>query len=77
MQNNRPDEPAFPTGELNNDGSCLHASSMGMSLRDYFAAKALSGFCADPSTGEKPVGHFAKCAYRLADAMMEARKTVG
>jgi hypothetical protein len=52
----------------------------GMTLRDYFAAKAMqgllaSGWCADareltPGHGERDV---ADDAYRMADAMLKAR----
>lgn len=42
----------------------------GISVRDYFAAKALQGLCADhmPNTAT------AEAAYRLADAMLAARE---
>ena len=48
----------------------------GMSLRDHFAAKALQGMLASPvdpdsrKAGEK----WAELSYRLADAMVEARR---
>jgi hypothetical protein len=41
-----------------------------MTLRDYFAAKALQGLLACPNT----INVSATSAYRLADAMLEARK---
>lgn len=51
--------------------------SLGMTLRDYFAAAALQGFCANqnwfPTTNE----HFANLAedsYKAADAMLKARE---
>lgn len=57
----------------------------GMHLRDYFAAKALQGFCANPSVfasnsmcgwglvncKEKDL---CEIAYGIADSMIEARK---
>ena len=47
----------------------------GMSLRDYFAAKAMQGFAADPQTSWQDGGKgMARCAYQWADAMLEARK---
>ena len=58
--------PAFPThpdGALINDG---------MTLRDYFAAKAMQGILADPSTPE--IMDIAGAAYEMADAMLKARK---
>jgi hypothetical protein len=57
--------PAFPASEDQADG---------ISTRDYFAAKAMQGFCVLPA-GIKLSG--AKCAadaYAVADAMLSARK---
>ena len=48
----------------------------GMTLRDYFAAKAMQGICNSRSHSELK-GHAiasAKVAYELADAMMKARE---
>ena len=58
-------EKAFPNPHLR-DGS-------GMSLRDYFAAQALSGlinYSPEPNEHEA----IAKLCYSLADAMMKARE---
>ena len=45
-----------------------------MNLRDYFAAKAMQGFCANISRDlTLNIEHFTKVAYKVADAMMEAR----
>jgi hypothetical protein len=46
----------------------------GMTLRDYFAAKAMQGILADPN-GNPSVDYanIAKYAYRLADEMLKAR----
>jgi hypothetical protein len=47
----------------------------GMDLRDYFAAKAMQGFlAADPSILADDIRLLTKTAYKIADAMMEARK---
>lgn len=47
----------------------------GMDLRDYFAAQAMQAFC---SRSDTPLAFdaliTAKNAYKMADAMMEARK---
>ena len=49
-----------------------------MELRDYFAAKAMQGFCANISRDlTLNIEHFTKVAYKVADAMMEARKRTG
>jgi hypothetical protein len=47
---------------------------VGMTLRDYFAAKAMQGFAADPFT-PGPAEVIAKVAYEWADAMLSARGT--
>lgn len=59
--------PAFPTNHA------MAENSEGMTLRDYFAAKAMQGFAADPNYGAK-LSVMAECAYEWADAMLEARK---
>jgi hypothetical protein len=46
----------------------------GMTLRDYFAAKWLQGFMANPAVDDMTVNLCACKAYQMADAMMEARK---
>lgn len=47
----------------------------GMTLRDYFAAQAIAGICAN-TDNRCFVGaeQFSKAAYAVADAMLEARK---
>ena len=43
-----------------------------ITLRDYFAAKAMQGMMVDV---EEPLcNYIAKIAYEMADAMLEARK---
>jgi len=59
--------PAFPTW-IQND-----SMMPGMSLRDYFAATALSGLL-QYSNDSYDDDAIAQLAYSLADAMMEARK---
>jgi hypothetical protein len=44
----------------------------GMTLRDYFAAKAMQGLLA--SEAEASMNEFAKKAYVMADAMLKARE---
>ena len=60
----------------------LHGTTTGMSLRDFFAAKAMQGDLASQSVS---LGHFSNDAseellvnranfyYRMADAMLKAR----
>ena len=65
------DIPAFP-----------HAIHNGMTLRDYFASKALQGMSANPAdvhdadqeTYDEYVEEISRCAYKMADAMMKARE---
>lgn len=77
---------AFPHNFLSDGGP----ADTGMTLRDYFAAKAMQALITEPpwsegstasvhqfSTGYKGsdvCGRFAFAAYRMADAMLEARK---
>jgi len=63
--------PAFP---LHNHGAqTLGLHVTGMSLRDYFAAKALPQCFAVSATTDIA----AKEAYRMADAMLKARDGTG
>ena len=45
-----------------------------VSLRDYFAAKAMQGFCASPTGMEWANHKIAAEAYAIADAMLAARE---
>lgn len=85
--------PAFPqTGDAWNIDSQRYLSTTtepGMTLRDYFAAKAMAALIMEPpfAEGEKPavavwddrdngqpgLERFAYVAYRVADAMLAAR----
>jgi hypothetical protein len=57
-------------------GSHNFSTSPGMSLRDYFAAKAMLGDVIASSQGQAPVNPkiLAKWSYEMADAMLEARE---
>jgi hypothetical protein len=46
----------------------------GMSLRDFFAAKAMQGFCAHGGSGPITQQALAEFAYQLADAMLAERE---
>jgi hypothetical protein len=54
--------PTHPDGALINDG---------MTLRDYFAARAMQGLVSKSSYDFTDI---AKCAYLIADAMLKARE---
>lgn len=46
---------------------------IGMSLRDYFAAKAMQAWQANPTPDDTPITAVAEWSYRMADAMLKAR----
>lgn len=65
--------PEFP--ELGNIGyQSEWQLENGMTLRDYFAAKAMTG-CLPGSMTAIPQDEYAKWAYKMADAMLEAHKS--
>lgn len=61
--------PAFPT---------TYADERGMTLRDYFAAKAMQGMLANPKLQEQILkagqSWIEETAYAVADAMLKARE---
>lgn len=67
--------PAFPSVKWETD-------SQGMTLRDYFAAKAMQGLVGYMGCNPDKIDAFARmnkieiseAAYKYADAMLEARK---
>ncbi|QLG90420.1 hypothetical protein HZF02_26695 [Pseudomonas yamanorum] len=48
-------------------------AAQGMSLRDYFAAKAMQGWTSNPLPNDSSIQDVAAWAYRQADAMLAAR----
>jgi hypothetical protein len=63
--------PAFPSGQY----------QLGMTLRDYFAAKAMQGLLANPKlaneilkNGGSQSGWIEDSAWAFADTMLKARK---
>ncbi|ENZ0271394.1 hypothetical protein ACGABU_003561 [Morganella morganii] len=61
----------------------LHGTDTGMSLRDYFAAKAMQGDWAaqtedtgyySPKSSDVILDNAAELYYRMADAMLRARE---
>ena len=75
-------EPAFPVST--SDGMQGHQDGAGtwqfpgMTLRDYFAAKAMNGFLclyiAEHLQGDPDPQVLAEHAYEVADAMLKARE---
>ncbi len=74
MTEQRTDEPAFPTEVWDSEGVPQH--TQGMTLRDYFAAKAMHGLLTHLAHGIRPQDCIvmAEDAYLLADAMLKARE---
>jgi hypothetical protein len=71
MSNTNTGGPAFPCPETEK-----HYKDEGMTLRDYFAAKAMQGILAGthPIVKEtEPLPTVARVAYAQADAMLKAR----
>jgi hypothetical protein len=63
--------PAFPYRE--EDGQGGYEQHQGMSLRDYFAGKALSGLLAHDKSSSWEAHEVAGDCYGYADAMIKAR----
>ncbi len=69
--------PAFPTGLITDDKGVVYGGSNGMTLRDFFAAKAMQGLLSDsPSSSDvaDAVNTLAHFSYTIADAMLKARE---
>jgi len=68
-------QPAFPVPSyVNADGETHDSSFRGMTLRDYFAAKAMQGDWADGAVDLNGYSVRAEEYYLMADAMMKARE---
>ena len=67
--------PAFP-GPYVNDKGGLEAvwKQGGMTLRDYFAAKAMQAFLTRETKFNQDLMMYAGAAYDVADAMLKARE---
>jgi hypothetical protein len=63
--------PAFPLVAEDDSGMMIN---MGMSLRDYFAARAMQGIVSKEVSHVSWVDEYAKNAYKMADAMLKARE---
>ena len=64
--------PAFPCDRTaTDDGSVIRTT--GMDLRDYFAAKAITGCLPGSAFSTRELQIKAQWAYRMADAMLSER----
>ena len=61
--------PAFPAMHFD-----LADNEHGLTMRDYFAAKAMTGLLTAELVGEYSNEHVAEISYRIADAMLKARE---
>jgi hypothetical protein len=63
-------EPAFPV-----ENAFLMSTETGMTMRDYFAAKAMQALITAPNV--RPMiedGEVSRWAYKMADAMLKERE---
>ena len=66
-------EPAFPLHNHGTQTLGLHVT--GMTLRDYFAAKAMQGLLTNPECPLAPLDEVPQASYKMADAMLKARES--
>lgn len=64
-------QPAFPTGIITDGKGKIIGGSNGMTLRDYFAAKAMQAMT---HRGEANVQMVSIQAYAMADEMLKVRE---
>lgn len=65
--------PAFPSPNAVTVGQYVSSGHSGMTLRDYFAAKAMQGLLAGKLATTKMSVIAGEC-YSMADAMLKARE---
>lgn len=77
-KNKKPENPnAFPYVMPGDEKKGWDADvHEGMSLRDYFAAKAMQGTCVSDGDDYVSPEQIAKWAYAVADAMLKEREDV-
>jgi len=77
MSNTNTGGPAFPQVELDQVTGNPCDQHSGMTLRDYFAAKAMQGLITSASLNRTESWYdeerVAESAYKMADAMLKAR----
>lgn len=68
---------AFPRQQWEYDGqnNVLQYQEEGMTLRDYLAAKVMTGIQSNPELTSWAAGKYAEYAYEVADAMLKARNS--
>ena len=66
--------PAFPTSNWQKIAPMANGYNEGMTLRDYFAAKAMAALVVVYTDDKAIVDEYSQRAYAIADAMMKARQ---
>ena len=66
-------ESAFPSTFKSLSPTEMQVHRWGMTLRDYFAAKAMQAILSNPEYGDED-DSLAGAAYYVADAMLKARE---
>jgi hypothetical protein len=79
MSNTNTGGPAFPISEAHfSNGMLKQEAEYGMTLRDYFAAKAMQGMLSNPKLQEQILAAgqswIEESAWTVADAMLKARE---
>jgi len=75
---NNDGSPAYPNPEAGQQHFSDMAAYTGLTLRDYFAARAMQGFLANPAQDYAPMTSAAMSAvvwdaWEIADAMIKSR----
>lgn len=65
--------PAFPVTPTDRSGQ-IGPTEFGMTLRDYFAAKAMQGIDANAQFSKSTATDIARWSYEQADAMLAERE---
>ena len=75
MDDNKTGGTAFPAAEVwdRDLQRVTHKQTQGMTLRDYFAAKAMQEMVSKPGSTEYSFKYEAMMAYKCADAMLAER----
>ena len=63
--------PAFPVYDDNGQ----YVNGGGMTLRDYFAGRAMQSYLLDKDRDSFTFEQWAQASYEMADAMLKARET--
>ena len=67
--------PAFPRNILDHGHGVATTHESGMTLRDYFAGRAMQSYLLDKDRDSFTFEQWAQASYEMADAMLKARET--